>query len=133
MKRILGFVTAGIIGVVAGIASAQVAGKTKLGVTTIEREALLMGWSAEKDLLDKNVENEQREKVGEIEDLIIAKDKSISAVIISTGGFLGMDKHDVAIPVDQLKWKDGKFMIQGATKDALKAMPEFKYEKKPGS
>ncbi len=133
MKRILGFLTVCMIGAVAGISSAQVAGKSKIGVTTIDSEALVMGWSAKKDLMNKNVENEQREKVGEIQDLIIAKDKSVSAVILSTGGFLGIDKHDVAIPVDQLKMKDGKFMLMGATKDAIKALPEFKYEKKPGS
>src|SRR4051812_8944403 len=133
MKRILGFLTVCMIGAVAGISSAQVAGKQKLGVTTMESEALMIGWSAKKDLMNKNVENEQREKVGEIEDLIVSKDRSISAVIISTGGVLGIEKHDVAIPTDQLKMKDGKFQLMGATKEALKALPEFKYEKKPSS
>jgi hypothetical protein len=133
MKRILGFLTAGIIGVVAGISMAQSEGKSRLGMTTMQTDALKMGWSAEKDLLDKKVENEQRENVGEIEDLIIAKDKSVQAVIISTGGFLGMEKHDVAISVDQLQMKDGKFTLMGATKESLKALPAFKYEKKPGS
>ena len=37
------------------------------------------------------------------------------------GGFLGMGKHDVAIPVGQLKENQGKIVLAGATKDALKA------------
>jgi len=33
----------------------------------------------------------------------------------------------VAIPVNQLKENDGKFILAGATKDAIKDMPEFEY------
>ncbi len=44
------------------------------------------------------------------------------------GGFLGVGRHDVAIPVSQIKQQsDGKFILAGATKDALKAMPPFEY------
>jgi hypothetical protein len=35
----------------------------------------------------------------------------------------------VAIPFTQLKASDGKFMLRGATKDALKALPAFDYAK----
>ena len=38
-----------------------------------------------------------------------------------------MGKHDVAVPVGQLKQVDGKFVLAGATKAALKAMPPFEY------
>jgi len=40
---------------------------------------------------------------------------------------LGIDRHDVAIPVSQIKQVDGKFVLAGATKDTLKAMPPFEY------
>jgi hypothetical protein len=40
-----------------------------------------------------------------------------------------MDKHDVAIPIKQFKVVDGKFTLPGATKDAIKKMPAFKYAK----
>jgi hypothetical protein len=42
---------------------------------------------------------------------------------------LGIDKHDVAIPANQFKMQDGKIVLPGATKNAIKAMPEFKYAK----
>jgi hypothetical protein len=34
---------------------------------------------------------------------IIAPDKAVSYAIINAGGFTGLTKHDVAIPVSQLK------------------------------
>jgi hypothetical protein len=38
-----------------------------------------------------------------------------------------LTKHNVAIPVYQFKLVDSKLVLPGATKDALKAMPEFQY------
>jgi len=51
----------------------------------------------------------------------------VSYAIIGAGGFLGVGRHDVAIPVSQLKEEGGKFILAGATKEAVKAMPEFDY------
>jgi hypothetical protein len=39
-------------------------------------------------------------------------------------------RHDVAIPVSQLKQADGKIVLPGATKEAIKALPKFEYAKK---
>jgi hypothetical protein len=38
-----------------------------------------------------------------------------------------MIRHDVAVPVSQLKENDGKLVLAGATKEALKAIPPFEY------
>jgi hypothetical protein len=35
----------------------------------------------------------------------------------------------VAIPAYQVKMQDGKIVLPGATKDAIKAMPAFQYSK----
>jgi hypothetical protein len=110
--------------------SAQVAGSTSLGVTTEELRAVTLGWSAKKQILRKIVYNENNEKVGIIDDLIIAPDRAVSFAIIGAGGFVGLGRHDVAIPVTQLKQtEDGKFVLPGATKQAVKAMPRFEYAK----
>jgi hypothetical protein len=37
----------------------------------------------------------------------------------------------VAVPVDQLNFVDGKLVLLGATRDAVKAMPAFQYAKLP--
>jgi hypothetical protein len=62
-----------------------------------------------------------------VEDLIISPDKSVSYVIVGAGGFVGIGRHDVAIPVAQIQDKSGKLTMDGATKDSIKAMPEFTY------
>jgi len=61
------------------------------------------------------------------DDIIVAPDKAVSYAIIGAGGFLGMGRHDVAIPVNQLKEDSGKFILAGGSKDAIKAMPVFEY------
>jgi hypothetical protein len=88
-----------------------------------------LGWSAKKQILDKDVYNDSNEKVGKVEDLIVAPDKAVSYVILGVGGFLGLARHDVAIPAGQLKVEGDKLMLPGATKEALKALPPFEYAK----
>jgi len=111
-------------------AAAQVAGSTTLGITVEELKAVAVGWSAKRQILGKPVYNEQNARVGKIEDMIVTPDKSISFVIIGAGGFVGVGRHDVAIPVNQLQEKDGKYVLPGATKEAIKAIHRFEYAKK---
>ncbi len=108
---------------------AQVAGTQLIGVTVQQSQALLQGWSAKKSILGKAVYNDANEKIGSIFDLVIAPDSSLSAAIISTGGFLGVATHNVAVPIEALDIRNGNFYLAGATKDALKATPEFEYNK----
>jgi PRC-barrel domain len=110
-------------------AMAQVAGSTRLGVTTEEVKIVASGWSSKKQILGKTVFNENNEKVGKIDDLIVAPTGELSFVIIGAGGFAGVGRHDVAIPVQQIQLQDGKFVLPGATKAAVKALPKFEYAK----
>jgi len=118
-----------IMAVAAGNVAAQVAGSTTIGVPATEITVLTKGWSAKKQILGKLVYNEQDEKVGQVDDIIVAPDKAISYAILGVGGFLGLGERNVVIPFTQLKADDGKFMLRGATKDALKALPAFDYAK----
>jgi sporulation protein YlmC with PRC-barrel domain len=118
-----------IVGGVAGSVSAQVAGSAVVGISVEEMKVVALGWSAKKKILGKAVYNDKNEKIGVVDDLIITPDKSVSYAIIGAGGFLGMGKHDVAVPVGQFKEDQGKILLPGATKDALKAMPKFEYAK----
>jgi sporulation protein YlmC with PRC-barrel domain len=98
-----------------------------IGITSEEIKMLAKGWSIKKDILNKDVYNDANEKVGVVEDIVVTPDKALSYAIVGTGGFLGMAKHDVVIPVNQLKIKSGRITLSGATKESVKAMPEFKY------
>jgi hypothetical protein len=83
-----------------GYAGAQVAGSSRVGITIEETRAVAIGWSAKKQILRQPVYNEQKQKVGIVDDLIIAPDTAVSFVIIGAGGFVGLGRHDVAIPVN---------------------------------
>lgn len=107
---------------------APVAGTATLGVTIAETELVATGWRASK-LLSAEVRNDRDEKIGKLDDMIVAADGTLSVAIIEVGGFLGLGAHRVAIPVRQLVLSPTapKVMLPGGTKDALKALPEFKY------
>jgi sporulation protein YlmC with PRC-barrel domain len=116
-------------------------------------------WRASK-LVGLNVYNDNNEKIGSIEELIVDKSAKVEDVILGVGGFLGMGEHYVAVPMEKLKWVNEPVRTSStstapadkstvgeanranrqasekwypdhavfdATKDQLKAMPEFKY------
>ena len=105
----------------------QVVGSTQLGVAYAELRDVTTGLSIKKQVLGKKVFNDDGETVGKIDDIIVSPDKAVSYAIVGAGGFLGVGRHDVAIPVNQLKEDGGRFILAGATKDAIKVMPEFEY------
>jgi hypothetical protein len=101
-------------------------GEPKVGITVAEMNQIAGGWSASKDILGKPVYNDKGEKVGSVDDVILSSDKTMTAAIVGTGGFVGLAKHDVAIRMDQLQMgADKKLTLPGATKDALKQLPEY--------
>ena len=116
-----------VIAVGAAYSVAQTAG---VSVSTVELRDVAAGWSAKKQILGKGVYNDTGDKVGEINDLIVTPAKAVSYAIVGVGGFLGMGEHEIAVPVGKLKQEQGKIVLHGATKDALKAAPKFEYAKK---
>lgn len=84
------------------------------------------------NLDDLNVYNSAKEKIGEIKDIVMSADR-VSGYILSVGGFLGIDEHYVVVSPSAVKINysesDKKWSAtMDATKDALKAAPQFKYE-----
>ena len=127
MKSTHALMLASIAFALPAISYAQVAGSTLLGVTQSELRDVMLGWSAKRQILGQPVFNGHNERVGSIDDLIVTKQKAVSYALVNAGGFIGLTKHDVAIPVSQFKLVDGKFILEGATRDALKALPRFEY------
>jgi PRC-barrel domain len=84
------------------------------------------------DWYKQNVYDPSENKIGEIVDVLVNKNGQVSAVIISVGGFLGMDTKDVAAPFKAIHatMKDNKWWLtMNTTKDALKSAPGYKYDK----
>ena len=130
MKKIFlitALASAGIFGSI-NLVSAQIAGaSTAVGVSVTESTQVALGWSVKKTLLGKDIYNDTGEKVGKVKDLIIARDRQVSYVIIGAGGFVGIGMHDVAIPVSQIQNLSGRLVMPGATKDIVKGLPRFEY------
>ena len=107
---------------------APVAGKVTLGVTVAETELVATGWRISK-LLSAEVRNDRDEKIGKIDDIIVTADGTLSVAIVEVGGFIGLGAHRVAVPVRQLVLSPTapKVVLPGASKDALKGLPEFIY------
>lgn len=115
----------------AATTQAQVAGSTTLGVTVTDIQQIATGWSVKKSILGKNVYNDADKKIGKVEDLIVDRASNVSYVIVGVGGFIGLGKHDVAIPTSQIHEKAGKIVLAGATKESLKALAPFEYAPQP--
>jgi sporulation protein YlmC with PRC-barrel domain len=79
-------------------------------------------------LRGQTIYNSTNEKIGEIDDLIIGKDRVLFA-IIQVGGFLGIGSRLVAVPYASLQIsQEGKHIVlPGATKEQLQTLPEFVY------
>lgn len=109
-------------------ATAQVAGGTTTVDTSVtESTRPAVGWSVKKTLMGKTIYNVAGEKIGKVDDLIISPDGNVSYVIVGAGGFIGIGRHDVAIPIAQIQEQSGRIVMPGATKDMIKGMPQFAY------
>ncbi|HEV7912198.1 MAG TPA: PRC-barrel domain-containing protein [Albitalea sp.] len=103
-----------------------VAGRAVLGVTIAETQLLATGYRASR-LLKQDVFNDKGDKIGKVDDLIVSTDGTLSIAVIEVGGFLGMGKHLVAIPVRQFAHIAPKAVLPSASKDELKKLPKFEY------
>jgi hypothetical protein len=91
----------------------------------------LQGGQRISKLIGSAVYNDQNEKIGSIDDLIMKDGHRIVLAVVSVGGFLGIGNKLVAVPYDQLHLEmnkdETKVAMPGASKDALNAMPTFTY------
>ena len=74
--------------------------------------------------------NGNGDSLGDINDLLLAKDGTADAVILGVGGFLGIGEKAVAVAFNDIQPQTDenghvKLTLQ-ATKDDLDAAPEFK-------
>ena len=79
------------------------------------------------DLIGMSVTNPQGEEVGDVQDVLFTKDGSISGVVLSVGGFLGIGDKLVALPWDtvEVNYEEDVALIDMA-KDQLETAPPFK-------
>src|SRR6202048_724066 len=97
-----------------------------LSIMKVDPQSLATGYRTSK-VVGSSVVNEANETVGTIDDLIVTPGERVPFAVLSVGGFLGMGTKYVVVPYNSLQVRDKKMVLPGATKDSLKALPEFKY------
>jgi hypothetical protein len=86
-------------------------------------------------LIGGNVYNERNERVGEVDDVILALPAGHAGAgtgpvaVIQVGGFLGMGGRLVTLPLGDLRWSPERehIVMPGATRDNLGTRPAFEY------
>lgn len=95
--------------------------------------AKLMPTTKTSELMGKNVKNLQGEKIGDVTDIIVDLAASrVVAVIISSGGFLGVGDELSIVPPAALRFVDGSDHLQlDVSKETLSQAPRFKSNEWP--
>lgn len=108
-----------------GAAFSQGAPQT-VSLMKVDPQTVATGYRTSK-VVGSTVANQTGETVGTIDDLIVTPTGSAPYAVLSIGGFLGIGTKYVVVPFQSLQVKDKKMVLPGATKDALRALPDFKY------
>ena len=120
---------AGVATMIVVIAPAlvPVANAAPVDLIVVDVVQVANGYRASK-LRGVTVSNPQNQKIGDLDDLIVGKDRVLFA-IVQVGGFLGIGSHFIAVPYSSLQInEDGsRIVLPGATREQVKGLPEFKY------
>jgi hypothetical protein len=100
-----------------------------VALVEVDVKEIAQGFQASK-LVGTAIQNDKDEEIGTLDDLVIAKDRNLFA-ILQVGGFLGLGGYLVAVPYESLAISDdgGKITLAGGSKDALQKLPEFQFKK----
>ncbi|MCC8402035.1 PRC-barrel domain-containing protein [Paraburkholderia sp. MMS20-SJTN17] len=127
MKRVITLVSVAVLGtaLITGTLRAQ---GTPQSITEkrVDVVQLATGYRASR-INGSPVYNRNKDNIGTIDDLIVSPTDRVPYVILSVGGFLGMGTRLVAVPFGSLQVVDKQMRLPDATRESLKALPEFKY------
>jgi ribosomal 30S subunit maturation factor RimM len=126
--------TALALALVASAQNAQAANLTPqtIAIASVDISGVSNGYRASK-LIGTAVRNDNKEAIGKVDDLLVSRSDKVLFAVLSVGGFLGMGDKLVVVPYNSIQIEQESdhqiLVVPGATKDALKALPEFKYTK----
>ena len=101
LKQILGGLLATTLLSTVALAQSQPARPAQ--ATATAQVQVASQWRASK-LIGLNVYNGANEKIGDINEIIVAPDGKVAGVVVGVGGFLGMGEHDVMVTLDKVKF-----------------------------
>jgi sporulation protein YlmC with PRC-barrel domain len=97
-----------------------------MALSQVDPSTLATGYRTSK-VVGSTVYNANGETVGTIDDLIVTPNDKIPFAVLSVGGFLGVGSKYVVVSYASLAVVDKKIVLNGATKETLKNLPEYKY------
>jgi opacity protein-like surface antigen len=121
---------AGAVALAALTGVAFAADLTPQTITTmkIDTTNVQQGWRSSK-VVGSTVKNDHDETIGKIDDLIVGRNDQVLYAVVSVGGFLGMGDKNVVVPYQLFRYGDKVLLLPGATKETLKSLPKFEYQK----
>jgi hypothetical protein len=99
---------------------------TTVILTEVDPTILATGYRAT-EIVGATVYNDAGVEVGKLEDMIVTTAGTVPYAVVSVGGFLGMNAHHVVVAGSALELMDKKLTLHGATKESLKALPNFEF------
>jgi sporulation protein YlmC with PRC-barrel domain len=82
-------------------------------------------------ILGENVYNgtgDDAQSIGDVNDIVVAKDGQAQSLVIGVGGFLGMGQKSVAFDYAKAQWAtkgNERWLVVEGTKEQLQALPDF--------
>ena len=107
------------------LASAQ-----EVALVAPDAKELAKGYRAD-DLKLRSVVNDKGDIIGRIDDFVFSRDNGPVYAVLNVGAFDGLDGELVAVPFKSLKLEDssGKIVLPGASREALRKLPVFLYNR----
>ncbi len=125
---------------------AQAAASPGAGIQRVDAASLVMTYYTANpadmrvsNLMGRNVYNLRDEVIGEVNDIIVNNGKTITAIVVGVGGFLGMGERNVAVAPSAIVLSevgDGSArLVVNTTKEDLKKVTAFNFDDvdKPGA
>lgn len=77
------------------------------------------------EVIGMRVRTSSGERIGAVEDLVLAPGNLVSAAVVSVGGFLGLGEKRVEVPCDKLVLgKDASFVVS-LSREEIAALPAY--------
>ena len=94
--------------------------------------AISEGSNFSSQVVGLEVYNDNKQYIGQIEDIAMNRDGQTQAYVLSVGGILGMGEHYIAVnpPAVKLSYSESDkawHASMNATSDQIRAAPEFRY------
>jgi hypothetical protein len=131
MRRIRTFFNSNLA--LAGVLMAltpAVASAQEVALVAPDAKQVAKGYRAD-DLKLRSVVNDKGDIIGHIDDFVFGRDNGPVYAVLSVGDFDGLNGELVAVPFKSLKLDDpsGKIVLPGASREALRKLPVFLYNR----